>query len=277
MLGGQLLSLAINHMTTPASSFEELLSLAVENGCAGVEVRNDLEQPLFSGMSATKAGLMAKASGIRILGIAQLTEFNCWSAEKAEQARQLIQLASESNAEAVCLIPRNDGNDCEPAIRVKNLREALTGLAPLLRSAGIKGLIEPLGFTTASLTSKAEVVEVIVQLDVADCFQLVHDTFHHYLAGGGPVFPACTGIVHVSGISDRTVSAKNMADTHRGLVDCDDVLDNTGQIKAMINGGFNGSVSMEAFAPQVHESPDLAAQLRDSFNFINSGLATVVA
>jgi len=68
-----------------------------------------------------------------------------------------------------------------------------------------------------------------------------------------------------------------MADTHRGLVDCDDVLDNTGQIKAMINGGFNGSVSMEAFAPQVHESPDLAAQLRDSFNFINSGLATVVA
>jgi len=48
MLGGQLLSLAINHMTTPASSFEELLSLAVENGCAGVEVRNDLEQPLFA-------------------------------------------------------------------------------------------------------------------------------------------------------------------------------------------------------------------------------------
>jgi len=271
-----LLSLAINHMTSPASSFEELLDLAAENRCVGVEVRNDLADPVFSGMSASVAGALARDRGIRILGIAQLSDFNCVSVAKTAEAQQLIQLAAESDAEAICLIPRNDGKDCEPTVRIKNLTDALTRYAPLLRSAGIKGLIEPLGFNTSSLRSKTEVVDTINQLNLTDCFQLVHDTFHHTLAGGGPFFPAQTGIVHVSGVTDTQVAIAELTDAHRVLVDSDDILDNTGQLTAIIAAGYNGPVSMEVFAPEVQSSPDLAEQLCDSFKFINSEIADTV-
>jgi len=262
-------------MTSPGVSFEELLNLAHQNNCVGVEVRNDLATPLFSGMSAAEAGSLAKAKGIKILGLAQLNDFNRLTPARKNQAQQLIQLAVECSADAVCLIPRNDGKDCEKVPRKANLCVALEELAPLLRAAGVKGYIEPLGFITSSLRFKAEVVEEINRLDLNDCYALVHDTFHHHLAGGGPVFPSHTGIIHVSGVTDKTVSIANMVDAHRGLVDCDDVLDNAGQLRALVAGGFTGPVSMEAFAPAVHRLPDLAEQLRHSFNFINSGLTAV--
>jgi len=269
-----LLSLAINHMTSPASSFEGLVDLAVESNCVGVEVRNDLSQPVFSGLNPTQAGTVAKEKGIRILGIAQLNQFNCWSPGKEIQARQLVELAVQSSAESICLIPRNDGDDCESDVRLKNLRDALVGLAPLLKASGKTGLIEPLGFITSSLRSKAEVVDVINQLDLTDCFQLVHDTFHHHLAGGGACFPLQTGIMHVSGVTDTSIPVNELTDAHRALVDSKDTLDNIGQIKSMVDGGYNGPVSMEVFAPDVHQSPYLASQLQDSFDFINSNQGT---
>jgi len=267
-----LLSLAINHMTSPGSSFEKLLELAVENDCDGVEVRNDLAEPIFSGADAAAAGAIAKAHGVRILGIAQLNEFNCVSASKIAEAEALIQQAVESNAEAICLIPRNDGQECQPADRIRNLRNACLKLAPLLRSSGIRGMIEPLGFITSSIRSKAEVAEVITELEVADCFSLVHDTFHHFVAAEKMTFSQLTGIVHVSGVTDTGVAAPEMNDTHRGLVDNNDRLDNVGQLKALIDGGYSGCVSMEAFAPQVHAATDLNKRLSDSFNYLISAV-----
>jgi len=257
-------------MTSPASSFEGLVDLAVENNCVGVEVRNDLSQPVFSDLTPAQAGSLAKENGIRILGVAQLNQFNCWSQDKEKEARQLVELAVQSSAESICLIPRNDGEGCESDVRMNNLRDALVGLAPLLKASGKIGLIEPLGFTTSSLRSKAEVVDVINQLELTDCFRLVHDTFHHQLAGGGACFPLQTGIMHVSGVTDTSIPVNELTDAHRVLVDSKDTLDNVPQIKSMIDGGYNGPVSMEVFAPHVHQSPHLVSQLRDSFDFINS-------
>ncbi len=272
-----MLSLAINQMTSPGISFEELLNLAIESGCVGVEARNDLTAPLFSGMSAAEAGALARAKGVQILALAQLNEFNRHTAAKKDEAEQLIQQAADSGAGAVCLIPCNDGSDCQQPARAENLREALSGLAPLLRSAGIIGMVEPLGFSTASIRSKAEVVDAFNELDLGDCFKLVHDTFHHVVGGGGPFFPAHTGIVHISGVTDNLTNALELTDRSRGLVDSDDTLDNIGQIRALTRGGFSGPVSMEAFAPQVKDVAALATNLRDSFNFIKSGLAAEVA
>lgn len=269
-----MLSLAINHMSAPGTSFDELLELAVANNCVGVEVRNDLAEPIFSGMDAATAGERAKTCGVRILGIAQLNEFNCISANKIVEAEKLIQLAVDCNAGAIALIPRNDGQQCEPADRIQNLRNALLQLAPLFRAAGIKGMVEPLGFLSSSIRSKAEVVNVITELDVADCVLLVHDTFHHYMAGEKRIFPSHTGMVHVSGVADTTVASAELTDAHRGLVDRNDRLDNTGQLKALIDGGYEGPISMEAFAPQVHAATDFNKQLSDSFNYLISAVDT---
>ena len=47
---------AINHMTVAKLSYADLLDLAAGLGCVGVEVRNDLPQPLFDGMAPEAAG-----------------------------------------------------------------------------------------------------------------------------------------------------------------------------------------------------------------------------
>ncbi|MGO4139887.1 hypothetical protein ACEQ6A_36365, partial [Rhizobium brockwellii] len=48
---------------------------------------------------------------------------------------------------------------------------------------GIIGLVEPLGFEICSLRSKTEAAEEIRELGAESTFRLVHDTFHHHLAG----------------------------------------------------------------------------------------------
>lgn len=92
----------------------------------------------------------------------------------------------------------------------------------MLRSADMIGLVEPIGFTASSLRDKAELVEVIEALDARDDIKLVHDTFQHVLAGDGEIFPAHTGIVHISGISDPNVAVGETLDAHRTLIDEND-------------------------------------------------------
>lgn len=280
-----MLHLAINHVTCPDLSFAELLDLAARTACVGVEVRNDLSGDIFSGSDSVQALEMAHEKQLRILGLAQLNSFNCVSVDaldaNLEAARQLIDIAVASGAESVCLIPRNDGVECEKKERNRNMRTALTELKPLFKDAGVVGMIEPLGFATSSLQSKREAVEAIVATDSEGCFQLVHDTFHHHLAEETECFASLTasftGMVHVSGVVDAKLKPAQMQDNDRVLVNEHDQLNNLQQLDTLLAEGYQGPVSMEVFAPEVQQSSDLAVKLRDSFAFINSGLAARVA
>ena len=71
--------------------------------------------------------------------------------------------------------------------------DALTALAPLLRSTGVVGLVEPLGFPECSLRLKREALDAIDAVEGADVFKLVHDTFHHHVAGETEIFPGPDG------------------------------------------------------------------------------------
>ena len=51
---------ALNHMTVARLGFAELVALAADLGCVGIEVRNDLPQPLFDGMDPAEAGALAR-------------------------------------------------------------------------------------------------------------------------------------------------------------------------------------------------------------------------
>ncbi|MDI3336832.1 TIM barrel protein [Defluviimonas aestuarii] len=268
-----MLPLALNHMTVARLNYEGLLDLAAELGCVGVEVRNDLPQPLFDGRDPAEAGQMARDRGLRILAVAEVKRFNDWSAGKAKEARDLMHIAAAAGAEAVSLIPRNDGLGMGNGERQANLRVALKDLKPMLEDHRLIGLIEPLGFAICALRYKAEAVEAIEALGATGRFKLVHDTFHHTLAGGGPIFAAHTGMVHVSGVTDPGLGIDEMGDGHRVLVDERDRLGNVDQLRALSDAGYTGPVSMESFAKEIHDLNDPGAALSRSFNFMRSRMS----
>ena len=272
-----MLPFALNHMTVARMSFVDLIAAAADLGCVGVEVRNDLPQPLFDGMAPGRAGEMAREKGLRILALAEVKRFNDWSEDKAEEALALMRIAVACGAEAVSLIPRNDNGGMGNGERQGALRVALKALMPMLEDHGLVGLVEPLGFETCPLRHKADSVEVIEALGAKGRFRLVHDTFHHHLAGGGPMFPEHTGIVHVSGVTDATLAVRDMGDRHRVLVDGADRLGNVQQIRALEAAGYRGPVSFEAFAPETQAAADPVGDLRRSMDFIRAQAALAAA
>lgn len=268
---------ALNHMTVARATFRELVALAAQLGCVGIEARNDLPQPLFDGMDPAAAGALVRDSGLRLLALAEVKRFNDWSDDKAAEALALMQIAKAAGAEAVSLIPRSDNLGMGNGERQAALRVALKALKPMLEDHGLVGMVEPLGFEICALRTKSEAVEGIEAVGGKGRFKLVHDTFHHTLAHGGPVFPDHTGIVHVSGVVDQTVSLSEMRDAHRVLVTTGDRLGNVDQIAALKAAGWDGPISFEAFSPEVHAFADPGGALDRSFTFIRTGLAALAA
>ncbi|RVL16704.1 TIM barrel protein, partial [Sinorhizobium meliloti] len=176
--------------------------------------------------------------------------------------------ARDCGAKALVLVPVNDGSGKEDGVRQSNLRQALGALKPMLDAAGITGLVEPLGFEACSLRSKAEAAEAIRAVSGERSFRLVHDTFHHHLAGEDQFFPDLTGLVHISGVIDANLAVSDMRDPHRVLVDAADRLDNQGQTRRLQDQGYAGPFSFEPFAPSVHELADPADALRESMDYL---------
>jgi len=256
-------------MCAPSMSIEAFFALAAALGVSGVEVRNDLEgKASIAGNPADVVRKAAERHGLTILSINALQRFNEWNEERAKEAAELIAYARDCGAKALVLVPVNDGSGKQDGVRQENLLTALKALRPLLEAAGIIGLVEPLGFSVCSLSSKAEAAGAIEKLGAQSTFKLVHDTFHHHLADEAPLFAAMTGLVHISGVSDPAVSVADMRDAHRVLVDGKDRLDNIAQIRALIAAGYQGPLSFEPFAEEVHALADPAAALKGSMDFI---------
>jgi 2-keto-myo-inositol isomerase len=271
---------ALNQMTAPKLSLKDFLDLARDLGCVGVELRNDMEglgRSLFDNLSPEQAGEMVRARGLRFLGLSQVYPFNNWDDMRAAEVAALIDTAKRAGAETISLIPRNDGTGGAEGERQANLRVALKACYPMLVAADMTALVEPLGFGRSSLRSKQELVEMIAALEMEDRFLIVHDTFHHTLADGGPLFAAQTGIVHISAVVDPTLSIDQMEDEHRVLIDGQDRLGNIDQIASLIAAGYKGAFSYECFSPQTHALADPANALRQSFDFISAQLRAIAA
>jgi 2-keto-myo-inositol isomerase len=108
-------------------------------------------------------------------------------------------------------------------------------------------------------------------------FRLVHDTFHHHLAGESAQFPQLTGMVHISGVTDPDLPRAELRDAHRGLVTAGDRLGSVGQIRALLAAGYFGVFSFEPFAAEVHVLEAPQADLRRSMEVIRDGLEAVAA
>ncbi len=270
---------ALNHMTTPRLDSRELIDLAAKLGCIGVELRNDLAdkglatREFFDGERPMEIGEYARGKGVRLLGLSEAYGFNRWSETMKDKISLLIAQAKESGAESISLIPSNDGAEQPSERRLSDLRNALATIMPMLEEADLVALVEPLGFTTSSLRLKREAVDAIEAVNGKGRFRLVHDTFHHFLAGETEYFPEWTGIVHISGVVDPMLAPEEMQDGHRILVDEADRLGNVEQIKMLEAMGYKGAYSYELFATSVHADPTIEASLRQSMEFIGAAVA----
>ena len=268
-----MLPFALNHMTAPRLGWEAFADLAASLGCVGVEYRNDLPGRLFGGADPAVVKAALAQCGLRLLALAEVKMFNDWSDAKRAEAEALMQIAVAAGAEAISLIPRNDGVATGRADSRKVTETALRALVPMLRAHGLKAMVEPLGFAVCSLRYKDILAEVIDAVGGRGTCFMVHDTFHHHLAGGGPIFPDLTGIVHVSGVTDPSVSVKDMRDGHRVLVDAADRLGNVEQVAALRAAGYAGPISYEPFAASVHALDDPKTALTASIEFIRDSVA----
>ena len=270
------LRFALNHMAAPQLGLAEFFSLARSLGISEVEIRNDISgKPILDGTSAPSVKAAATNAGVTIITINALQRFNEWNAAREREAIALADYARDCGAKAIVLVPVNDGSGRGDGERQKNVETALRGLKPILADRGIAGLVEPLGFVVCSLRRKSEAAAAIDA--VGGGFRLVHDTFHHHLAGEPQMFPALTGLVHISGVDDPKIAVADMRDAHRVLVGPKDRLGNVEQLRALRAAGYQGPFSFEPFAEQLRSLAEPARSIRDSMNFIGTRVVSLAA
>lgn len=259
---------ALNHIIAPRRDPAALFALAGELGIEAVEIRNDIAgNAILDGTPAGRIRALAADAGVRILSINALQRFNDWRAERANEALVLADYAAACGAEALVLVPSNDGTPPD------RLHAALEGLRPILASRRLVGLVEPLGFVTSAVRRKSEAAQAIAAVDGGADFRIVHDTFHHYLAGEEALFPELTGLVHISGVEDPALSVEEMRDAHRVLVTAADRLENIAQIRALFASGYDGFLSFEPFAAEVQDLADPAEAIRRSMDLVREGMS----
>lgn len=258
---------AMNHIAAPNLSLDDFLAMSRALGATEVEIRNDLPDVVGT-TSPEQVKAAAERAGVTIISINALYPFNVWSGDLPARAQAMADYAAACGAKALVMCPLNDGTP----VAFDDLVAALKAMAPILQARGLIGLVEPLGFPVSSLRTKAEAVRAIRAAGAEDTYQLVHDTFHHHLAGETQLFPEWTGLVHISGVVDAEVTVDAMLDPHRVLVDDQDRLENVAQIKALLAAGYDGPFSYEPFAPAIHALADPKTALSDSMDHIRAAL-----
>lgn len=258
---------AMNHIIAPKLSLDDFFAMARALGATEVEIRNDLPDVLGS-MSPDQVKAAGERAGVTIISINALYPFNVWSGDLPARAEAMADYAAACGARALVMCPLNDGTP----VGFDDLVAALKAMARVLRARGLTGLVEPLGFPVSSLRSKAEAVRAIRAAEAEDIYKLVHDTFHHHLAGETELFPEWTGLVHISGVTDADVPVDAMLDPHRVLVDGADRVQNLPQIRALLAAGYDGPFSYEPFAPHVHDLSQPQAAVAASMDHIRARL-----
>lgn len=271
----QPLRFAFNRIVAPSLDLSEFIRVTKAMGSDAIEIRNDLKEvEIDDGTPPERVRELCEGEGIRLLSINALYPFDVWNDERRAQTLKLAAYAKACGAEGLVMCPLNDRADTRDAAqRARDLRTALSELAPILRDHGILGFVEPLGFEECSLRFKRQAVDAIQSVGGLDVFRLVHDTFHHHLAGETEFFPELTGLVHISGVEDADLPLNQIRDAHRVLVGEADILGNAEQIKHLLDDGYRGYFSFEPFAASVHALTDPQPALMQSVALLQKQVA----
>ncbi len=260
---------SLNHMVAPKLGYNAFFDLALRLGVNAVEIRNDIPTGLMGNKNAKLIGKLAKEKGITIINVNALQRWNQWNKAKADEASRLAEYTALTGAKNLILVPTNDTKfKPEHEARLEGIRVALEGLKSILKDHGLIGCVEPLGFVECSLRLKAEAIAAIDAVGGSKRFKVTHDTFHHFVAGEKDVFADRTGLIHVSGVTDKKHTIDTMRDAQRVLVDGNDMIDNRGQVQRLMAAGYEGYVSFEPFAAGVHKSKMIARELARSMDYL---------
>ena len=270
------LQFALNRMCAPQMPFAAFAAMAQRLGVAAIEIRNDLAQvEMEDGSAGRQIGAIARDHGLCIRSINALQRFDQFDDARAGEAQALIDYALACGAQALVLCPTNSLRDARAADRRHDdLVAALTRLATMLTDHGLAGLVEPLGFEECAVRRKSQAVRALDAVGRPSCLGLVHDTFHHHLAGEDLMFPELTGLVHVSGVEDPALAPGAMRDGHRVLVGAADRLGNAAQLARLQRAGYRGLVSFEPFADEIAQAGDIEARLAASMRHLQAAVAT---
>ncbi|MCZ0961012.1 TIM barrel protein [Paracoccus benzoatiresistens] len=258
---------ALNHIAAPRLPLPDFFAAARDLGITEVEIRNDLPD-LLSEWRPEDVKAEAGKAGVTIVSINALYPFNVWGSDLPARAEDMADYGAACGARALVMCPLNDGTK----VPFDSLVGALRAMKTILDTRGLIGLVEPLGFPVSSLRTKAEAIRAIQAAGGEGTYKLLHDTFHHHLAGETEFFPEWTGLVHISGVVDPAVSVAEMLDAHRVLLDEQDRLENLPQIRALLDAGYDGPFSFEPFAAEVHEAADPKGAVKNSMAFVSTNL-----
>lgn len=272
----------INRMVAPKLGLEDFLDLAAAVGAVGVELRNDLQGlDVIDGMEPDRVRDLLAERGLRVLTINAVQHFNLPTAFEGAmtELRRLIRFADSLGRPAVVMCPHNDPADGRsPDEMARDTETTLREYAPILRDAGIVGLVEPLGFPESSLRDPRRAAAIVASVD-PQAYAITLDTFHFAVAGqrpeiiGDDALPAeRIGMVHLSGVT-RPGPVAEFRDPDRVYVDERDRCGNIETVARLRAAGYTGAFSFEPFSPEVHRlsRQDTEQRLLESMAVVRSG------
>ena len=266
------ISLAINQMIMPNSSFEEFITLAKKLNVKAIEIRNDIATNLIEENKPNQIKKICEENSIEILTINALQKFNIWNEERTKELIKLCDYASQTGIKAIVLVPLNDNSINNEKDQEKLLENSLNNIEKILQNYDLSCLVEPLGFKQSSLRKKSNAVNIIKSLDT-NKIKILHDTFHHSLSGEKDIYPDLTGLIHISGTSKNYIKnyvENTLTDDHRSIIDESDILDNVKQLNEFLNYGYEGFFSFEPFSNSLIQSDNIFESTKKSFDFIKS-------
>jgi 2-keto-myo-inositol isomerase len=263
------LTFALNRTCAPQFTLAEFIALAQTVGVQTVEIRNDIEGREFAdGMPASELKSRLDDAGLRLASVNALQRFNDWTPARADEARRLIGYAAELGAPGVVLCPAHQPGDDQHVDAHTRLCAGLTALKPIFADAGVIGYVEPLGMRHSSMNRQAQAVAALDDIGGGHDFRLCYDTFQHFRASDDALFPDRIGLVHISGIARPDLGPDELTEPDRGFVFLGDRVGNIARLRAIVDAGYSGFVSMEPFSPETQHDPKLAERLRASLDYI---------
>ena len=262
------ISFALNQILFPDSPFENFISFSKKLNVKAIEIRNDIKTNLIEENDPIKVRNICEENSIKILSINALQKFNFWNKDREKELIFLCKYADKANIDSIVLVPLNDGSINSAKEQIQLLEQSLKNILRVINDFNIFGLVEPLGFTHSSLRFKSLVAKVINNYQ-SNKLKIVHDTFHHALAGENEFFPSLTGLVHISGVSNIYKNIK-LLDSHRSIIDDKDILENIEQIKKLYNSNFQGFFSFEPFSNTLIKDKNIFKIVKKGFNYIES-------
>ena len=269
----------LNRILCPYLGIEEFFQLANELELNWVELRNDIKGgKIIDAYSIREIRDLTKQYNIQICSINALQRLN--NLEEIDKIKEelnyLLTLAKNIYCQAIVLCPMNEENDHRcPEKQYRETIYILRELINVFEDFGIMGYIEPLGFTTSSLSSVVSAMKVIKEVGYKG-YKIVYDTFHHAIGPDNLNLLAreydihFTGLMHLSSITAE-IPIDQYQDEHRNMDFSRDRINNKEQIEFLVNRGYKGIISFEPFAEEIQklDKKQLKAKINQAIDYLN--------